>query len=92
MLMLCLSCTENGSRIYLLEGGDKDVDVLEFVDDSTLRWMAPGSQQMVSNYKESEDGLIVVYVAPFSLGTLHRVDAKTIQGDVPFFEGTWKVK
>ena len=91
MAVSSTSCSRSGRGYYELEGGDKSIDWIEFANDSTIRWVAPGKLAMESIYEE-EDGVITVYVAPFSKGTLHRVDSYTLVGEVPFFEGTWKRK
>lgn len=85
-----LSSCKPSAEYYLLEGGEAEIDWIEFVNDSTLRWVGPGPLQLESLYEEDEQGNIVVYVAPFSKGYMTRIDSKTIEGQVPFFEGTWK--
>jgi len=90
LALLLSACSGSGTQRYLLEGGDPEVDWVEFAPDSTVLWVAPGGVLERSPYEEGADGTILVHVAPFSSGRLHRVDSRTLRGEVPFFEGTWK--
>jgi len=90
LALLSASCSGDKSEYYLLQGGDPAVDWFEFASDSTIRWVGPGGVPEQSRYEESEAGEIVVFTAPFSVGRMRRVDGKTIAGEPPFFEGTWK--
>ena len=45
-----------------------------------------------SRYEVRSDGVIVVHISPFSDTHFVRLDARTLEGEVPFFEGTWKKK
>lgn len=90
IILLTASCSGSKREYYRLEGGDPNIDWFEFINDSTIRWVAPGPMPMESRYEETENGDIIVYTAPFSKGTMHRINSRTIEGDVPFFEGTWK--
>lgn len=90
LAFLFSSCRGNGPEYYLLEGGDPAVDWIEFSADSTIRWVGPGGKPECSPYEVDAAGTIVVHVAPFSIGRLHRLDGRTLRGEVPFFEGTWK--
>lgn len=88
--LLVSSCGNGGSRYYELEGGNKSIDFLEFVSDSTCRFIAPGSMEIVCPYEIVDGAYIVVHVAPMSNGVLQIVDNKTLEGQPPFFEGVWK--
>jgi hypothetical protein len=90
LALLFASCSGDKPEYYLLQGGDPAVDWFEFASDSTILWVGPGGVSEQSRYEENEAGEIVVYTAPFSVGRMHRVDGKTIEGEPPFFEGTWK--
>lgn len=90
MVVLGCACSERTSDYYILEGGDRRVDWIEFAGDSTLRWVGPGAIPETSSFVENEDGDITVFVAPFSCGRLHRIDNRTLIGEAPFFEGIWK--
>ena len=92
-LAICLllsACSKGITGYFELEGGVKSIDFLEFVSDSTCRFIAPGSMEMVCPYEIVDDSYIVVHVAPMSVGVLNIVNDKTLEGQVPFFEGTWK--
>ena len=91
-VLACLvsSCRGNDPDYYVLEGGDPAVDWIEFSSDSTIRWVGPGGKPECSPFEIDTSGTIVVHVAPFSTGRLHRLDGRTLRGEVPFFEGTWK--
>lgn len=80
-------CSEGIER-YEQVGGDPNVDFIEFVNDSTVHFMAPGMISTNSKYTE-EKGEITIFIAPMVQARLHRLDSKTLQGEVPFFEGKW---
>ena len=89
MLLLVSSCgTKNEGNYYELVGGDKDIDWLEFVNDSTLRWIGPGPRLLESAYVEI-DSIITVETAPLSRGFLYRQPDGSLYGCSPFFEGHW---
>lgn len=90
LALLVVSCNGDKSEYYFLQGGDPAVDWFEFASDSTILWVGPGGVSEQSRYEENETGEIVVHTAPFSVGRMRRVDGKTIEGEPPFFEGTWK--
>ena len=90
MLLLVNSCgTKNEGNYYELVGGDKDIDWIEFVNDSTLRWIGPGPRLLESAYVE-RDSIITVETAPLSRGFLYRQADGTLFGCSPFFEGIWR--
>lgn len=88
--ILLASCGKSNEGYFELVGGNKSVDYLEFLSDTTCRFVAPGSIEMIRSYEIVDDTYIVVHVAPMSNGVLQIVDSKTLEGQVPFFEGTWK--
>lgn len=90
-VVLALSSCANsrGKEYYELVGGNPDIDYLEFLDDSTCLFIAPGPVEMTCPYVE-KDGVITVNVIGFVKGRLVRKDKNTLQGEAPFFEGTWK--
>lgn len=90
LLVLAASSCRPSAEYYVLEGGDPNIDWFEFVNDSTINWVGPGPLSLQSIYEEDSEGNIVVYVAPYSKGYMKRIDSRTIEGQVPFFEGTWK--
>ena len=90
LALLVVSCNGDKSEYDFLQGGDPAVDWFEFASDSTILWVGPGGVSEQSRYEENETGEIVVHTAPFSVGRMRRVDGKTIEGEPPFFEGTWK--
>lgn len=95
VLALCLaltSCGRSDVDYYLLEGGDPQIDWVGFCRDSVLLWMGPGMVPESSRYEVRPDGVIVVHISPFSDTHFVRLDARTLEGEVPFFEGTWKKK
>lgn len=88
LLFVCSCGTENDGNYYELVGGDKDIDWLEFVNDSTLRWIGPGPRLIESAYVEI-DSIITVETAPLSRGFLYRQADGSLYGCSPFFEGQW---
>lgn len=95
LVLFCLislaisSCKESSYAYYEQEGGDPRIDFVEFLNDSTLHWIGPGGIHMKSFYFE-KDGVITVDIGSISQGRLHRIDKNTLEGEIPFFEGTWK--
>lgn len=87
-LLALVSCAHD-REYYELVGGDPDIDYLEFLTDSTCLFVAPGPVEMVCPYTENE-GVITIQVVGFVKGKLTRLDRKTLKGEAPFFEGTWK--
>lgn len=92
VVVLCLTaaCSRPDGTYYELVGGDREVDWIEFLNDSTMRWMGPGPRVIESPFVE-KDGLIVVETAPMSSGFLMRMPDGSLRGEAPFFEGNWKV-
>ena len=88
MMFVFVSCVHD-KEYYELVGGDPDIDYLEFLSDSTCLFIAPGPVEMVCPYTE-KDGVITINVVGFVKGKLTRLDRKTLKGEAPFFEGTWK--
>ena len=89
VLLLVISCSKPDGSYYELVGGDKDIDWIEFVNDSTLRWIGPGPRLLESAYVE-RDSIITVETAPLSRGFLYRQADGTLFGCSPFFEGIWR--
>ena len=88
-LVLCLAaCSRPQGSCYKLVGGDDAIDWIEFVNDSTLKWVGPGPRLLESFYTEV-DSVIVVEAAPLSRGYLRRMPDGTLLGAQPFFEGRW---
>lgn len=88
--VLCLAaCSRPDGSYYKLEGGDDAIDWIEFVNDSTLRWVGPGPRLLESRCARV-DTVIVVETAPLSRGFLFLKADGTLEGQPPFFEGTWK--
>lgn len=90
-MALLPSCSKPQSAYYEKIDGEPQIDFIEFMNDSVVRYIAPGPLEMRSKYTEA-NGVITVYVAPLSTAKLTRIDGNTLQGSVPFFEGTWKRK
>ena len=90
-MALLPSCSKPQSAYYEKIDGEPQIDFIEFMNDSVVRYIAPGPLEMRSKYTEA-NGVITVYVAPLSTAKLTRIDGNTLQGSVPFFEGIWKRK
>ena len=90
LVVFLSACSGEKTPYYQLEGGDPEVDWIEFTAPDTILWIAPGRIPVKSAFEEDADGNIVVHVAPFSSGRMRRVDGRTLVGEAPFFEGTWK--
>ena len=88
LMVIALTACSEGIERYEQVGGDPKVDFIEFVNDSTVHFMAPGMISTNSKYTE-EKGEITIFIAPMVQARLHRLDSKTLQGEVPFFEGKW---
>ena len=88
-VILCLAaCSRPDGTYYELVGGDDTIDWIEFVDDTTLRWVGPGPRLMESRYVEV-DSIRVVETAPLSRGFIRRQPDGSLTGEQPFFEGVW---
>ena len=86
---LCLcACNRPDGSFYKLVGGDDSIDWIQFINDSTLRWVGPGPRLLESTFFES-DSVIVVQAAPLSRGFLRRLPDGSLLGVPPFFEGRW---
>lgn len=87
--LVSLSSCGKQTEYYQLVGGDPKIDYLEFVNDSVARFVSPSLIEVYCPYTET-DGHYTIAVMGLSRGRLHRIDANTLQGEPPFFDGTWK--
>lgn len=91
MLATMLVSCASKKAYYEQVGGDPRIDFIEFMNDSVVRYMGPGGIEQHCKYV-SKGNQIVIYIAPMVTANLYKIDGNTIQGEVPFFEGTWKKK
>lgn len=93
-LLFCLGCSPHrANAFYELVGGDPTVDYLELMGDTACRYCVPGSLEVVTPcHVDEATGVITVDVAGFVKGYLLRVNADTLIGRAPFFEGVWVAK
>ena len=88
-LTACVSMTPKQGNYYELVGGDNRIDFIDFINDSTVRFMAPGHIEKICPYTK-EGNRIRICVSPLVIVDVLQADDETIQGTPPFFEGTWK--
>lgn len=91
MLATMLVSCASKKAYYEQVGGDPRIDFIEFMNDSVVRYMGPGGIEQHCKYV-CKGNQIVIYITPMVTANLYKIDGNTIQGEVPFFEGTWKKK
>ena len=89
--VLLTACNKPKHAYYELENGDPHIDFIEFVNDSVVRYIGPEGMEHQDLYVE-QDNEIKIEITPLVKVTLKRIDANTLKGIPPFFEGTWKKK
>lgn len=89
LMLLFASCGKKDSQYYELVGGDPNIDYLEFVGDSAVRFVSPSLLPIECPYTQQGDDYDV-RILGLSHGYLHRLDADHLQGQPPFFEGVWE--
>jgi len=90
-LCSCHRSSGNTSR-YELVGGDPQIDFIEFIGNDSCVFVAPGPLLMRQHYSVDSTGCYTVHVIDNLVGHLYRKSANTLEGDPPFFEGTWVLK
>lgn len=91
MVLLLTGCNRSGVVRYELIGGDPEIDYIEFLDDSTCRFVAPGPLTLVAPYTKQGDHY-TVFINGLVEAKLHHYERNKLIGDAPFFEGIWAKK
>lgn len=89
LLLLLTSCQKNGIVRYQMEGGDPEIDFLEVQGDTLCRFYGPGNILIECPCRMELQNILTIEVAPLIEARLVFKDPQTLQGEPPFFEGTW---
>ncbi|MDO5447126.1 MAG: hypothetical protein Q4F34_05050 [Prevotellaceae bacterium] len=82
------ACNQPDHAFYELAGGDANFDFIDFMNDSVVRYIGPEGMEHHSLYVDNGKE-ITIKIATLVDATLTRIDANTLQGTPPFFQGTW---
>lgn len=92
LVLLITSC--NGAQTYKhyeLTGGDPEIDYIDFLNDTMCQFVAPGPLTITRRYVEHEN-MYEIHINDMVRARLHKRSDRQLQGEAPFFEGTWNLK